>query len=211
MPTTVPTTALAGLLTGLSLIVAIGAQNAFVLRQGIRREHVGAVALLCSVADAALILAGVTGIGTIVERAPVVLDVVRWAGAAFLLGYAALALSLSLLVSTSYHLGYAEFRDADLRSPLIGTVVANVPAMTTGNPLGAVVTHSMVHTAAVVHQRDGGSTQMLPPQVDTGYPSRGDSDVAAGLAALWLLVTGGVLALVVRRRRVRPPTPDPSR
>ena len=58
------------------------------LRQGIRREHVGAVALLCSVADAALILAGVTGIGTIVERAPVVLDVVRWAGAAFLLGYA---------------------------------------------------------------------------------------------------------------------------
>ena len=72
--------------TGLTLIVAIGAQNAFVLRQGIRREHVGAVALLCSVSDAVLILAGVTGIGTIVERAPVVLDVVRWAGAAFLLG-----------------------------------------------------------------------------------------------------------------------------
>ena len=85
-------TALAGLLAGLSLIVAIGAQNAFVLRQGIRREHVGAVALLCSLADAALILAGVAGIGTIVERAPVVLDVVRWAGAAFLLGYAVLAL-----------------------------------------------------------------------------------------------------------------------
>ena len=71
---------LAGFLTGLSLIVAIGAQNAYVLRQGIRREHVGAVALLCSTADAVLILAGVTGIGTIVERAPVVLDVVRWAG-----------------------------------------------------------------------------------------------------------------------------------
>jgi L-lysine exporter family protein LysE/ArgO len=88
----VTTTALAGFGTGLSLIVAIGAQNAFVLRQGIRREHVAAVALLCSVADAALILAGVTGIGTIVERAPVVLDVVRWAGAAFLLAYAVLAL-----------------------------------------------------------------------------------------------------------------------
>lgn len=86
------TTALAGFGTGLSLIVAIGAQNAFVLRQGIRREHVAAVALLCSVADAALILAGVTGIGTIVERAPVLLDVVRWAGAAFLLAYAVLAL-----------------------------------------------------------------------------------------------------------------------
>jgi L-lysine exporter family protein LysE/ArgO len=88
----VTTTALAGFGTGLSLIVAIGAQNAFVLRQGIRREHVAAVALLCSVADAALILAGVTGIGTIVERAPVLLDVVRWAGAAFLLAYAVLAL-----------------------------------------------------------------------------------------------------------------------
>lgn len=125
----------------------------------------------------------------------------RREGAVRRVGYAALALSLSLLVSTSYHLGYAEFRDADLRSPLIGTVVANVPAMTTGNPLGAVVTHSVVHTAAVVHQREGGSTQMLPPQVSADYPSRGDSDVAAGLAALWLLITGGVLALVARRRR----------
>lgn len=125
----------------------------------------------------------------------------RREGAGRRVGYAALTLSLSLLVSTSYHLGYAEFRDADLRSPLIGTVVANVPAMTTGNPLGAVVTHSMVHTAAVVHQRDGGATRMLPPRVDAAYPSRGDSDVAAGLAALWLLITGGVLGLVARRRR----------
>lgn len=86
------TTLLAGLGTGLSLIVAIGAQNAFVLRQGIRREHVGAVALLCALADALLIGAGVLGIGSLVERAPGVLDVVRWGGVAFLLCYAALAL-----------------------------------------------------------------------------------------------------------------------
>lgn len=86
------TTLLAGLGTGLSLIVAIGAQNAFVLRQGIRREHVGPVALLCALADALLIGAGVLGIGTLVERAPVVLDVVRWGGVAFLLCYAQLAL-----------------------------------------------------------------------------------------------------------------------
>ncbi len=86
------TTLLAGLGSGLSLIVAIGAQNAFVLRQGIRREHVGPVALLCSLADALLIGAGVLGIGTLVERAPVVLDVVKWGGVAFLLCYAALAL-----------------------------------------------------------------------------------------------------------------------
>jgi L-lysine exporter family protein LysE/ArgO len=86
------TTLLAGLGSGLSLIVAIGAQNAFVLRQGIRREHVGPVALLCALADALLVGAGVLGIGALVEQAPVVLDVVRWGGVAFLLGYAALAL-----------------------------------------------------------------------------------------------------------------------
>ena len=86
------TTLFAGLGSGLSLIVAIGAQNAFVLRQGIRREHVGPVALLCALADALLIGAGVLGIGTLVERAPVVLDIVRWGGVAFLLGYAVLAL-----------------------------------------------------------------------------------------------------------------------
>lgn len=86
------TTLLAGLGTGLSLIVAIGAQNAFVLRQGIRREHVGPVALLCALADALLIGAGVLGIGSLIERAPGVLDVVRWGGVAFLLCYAALAL-----------------------------------------------------------------------------------------------------------------------
>jgi L-lysine exporter family protein LysE/ArgO len=81
-----------GLLAGFTLIIAIGAQNAFVLRQGIRREHVGPVALLCALADALLIGAGVLGIGTVVEQAPVALDVVKWGGVAFLLGYAALAL-----------------------------------------------------------------------------------------------------------------------
>jgi L-lysine exporter family protein LysE/ArgO len=83
--------ALAGLGTGLSLIVAIGAQNAFVLRQGLQRRHVGLVVAVCALSDLVLILAGVAGIGTIVERAPLVLVVVRWLGAAFLLGYGLLA------------------------------------------------------------------------------------------------------------------------
>jgi L-lysine exporter family protein LysE/ArgO len=55
--------------------VAIGAQNAFVLRQGLRREHVGAVVAVCLVADVLLIAAGTLGIGAVVERAPVMLDV----------------------------------------------------------------------------------------------------------------------------------------
>jgi L-lysine exporter family protein LysE/ArgO len=79
--------ALTGLLTGLSLIVAIGAQNAFVLRQGLAREHVGTVVAICAVADTLLICAGVAGIGTVVERAPAAIDVVRWLGVAFLTWY----------------------------------------------------------------------------------------------------------------------------
>ena len=75
---------LAGLVTGLSLIVAIGAQNAYVLRQGLAREHVGTVVLVCTVSDVVLIVAGVSGIGAIVEEAPWALDVVRWLGVAFL-------------------------------------------------------------------------------------------------------------------------------
>lgn len=77
----------AGLLTGLSLIVAIGAQNAFVLRQGLRRSHVGLVVAICALSDVVLILAGVAGIGVVVDRAPWAVEVVRWLGVAFLTVY----------------------------------------------------------------------------------------------------------------------------
>ncbi|MEQ7736789.1 LysE/ArgO family amino acid transporter, partial [Escherichia coli] len=63
-------TAVTGMLTGLALIVAIGAQNAFVLRQGVRREHIGAVVAVCMAGDAALILGGTAGIGALVTRFP---------------------------------------------------------------------------------------------------------------------------------------------
>jgi len=81
---------LAGFLSGLSLIAAIGAQNAFVLRQGIKREHVGLVVALCAVSDAALILAGVAGFSAAAERAPWLMPLMLWGGVAFLLGYGAL-------------------------------------------------------------------------------------------------------------------------
>jgi L-lysine exporter family protein LysE/ArgO len=84
-------TALAGFGFGLSLIVAIGAQNAFVLRQGLRREHVLVVVAVCAVSDAVLILLGIAGAGAVIAAAPVVLVVVRYAGAVFLLGYGILA------------------------------------------------------------------------------------------------------------------------
>ncbi|WP_205472827.1 LysE/ArgO family amino acid transporter [Nocardioides sp. SYSU D00038] len=76
-----------GLVTGLSLIVAIGAQNAFVLRQGLAREHLLPVVAICALSDLMLILAGVAGIGTLVERAGWVIDAVRWFGVAFLTWY----------------------------------------------------------------------------------------------------------------------------
>lgn len=85
------------------------------------------------------------------------------AGARRKVGYAGLTLALSLLVSTSYHLGYTEYRDADLRSPVIGTVLGNSAPVFTGNPVGAFVTHTAAHVTAVVHQYEGGPTHMLPP------------------------------------------------
>ena len=79
--------ALQGYLVAVSLILAIGAQNAFVLRQGLRREHVGAVVLACALSDAVLIAAGVTGFGAASKAAPWLGEAMRWGGVVFLLVY----------------------------------------------------------------------------------------------------------------------------
>ncbi|MEO7588258.1 MAG: LysE/ArgO family amino acid transporter [Arachnia sp.] len=81
----------AGFGFGLSLIIAIGAQNAYVLRQGLRREHVLAVVIVCAVSDAILILVGVAGFGALMGTLPWLLPAVRIIGAAFLLGHALVA------------------------------------------------------------------------------------------------------------------------
>ncbi|MEV0897707.1 LysE/ArgO family amino acid transporter [Actinoplanes sp. NPDC049802] len=83
--------ALAGFVASAVLIIAIGAQNAFVLRQGLRREHVLPVVLTCAFSDLALICAGIAGLGAVLTARPELISAIRWAGAAFLLGYAALA------------------------------------------------------------------------------------------------------------------------
>jgi L-lysine exporter family protein LysE/ArgO len=83
--------ALSGLGFGLSLIVAIGAQNAFVLRQGLRREHVLPIVLVCATSDVILIAVGVAGVGSLLQAAPWLIVVARVAGAVFLLGYGILA------------------------------------------------------------------------------------------------------------------------
>src|ERR1700755_1331829 len=75
-----------GFLASFALIAAIGAQNAFVLRQGIRREHVLPVVAMCTVSDMVLICAGIAGVGALVAAHPQALDVARFGGAAFLIG-----------------------------------------------------------------------------------------------------------------------------
>ncbi|WP_433389919.1 LysE/ArgO family amino acid transporter [Micromonospora sp. KLBMP9576] len=83
--------AVAGFSLTIALIAAIGAQNAFVLRQGLRREHVVPVVAICAASDALLISLGIAGMGAATAEHPAAITAVRWLGAAFLLGYGALA------------------------------------------------------------------------------------------------------------------------
>jgi len=76
-----------GLLTGFSLIVAIGAQNAFVLRQGLLKKHVLVIVVICALSDAFLITLGVLGLGGLISALPWLLEVIRWIGVAFLAWY----------------------------------------------------------------------------------------------------------------------------
>ena len=76
-----------GFASGLALIIAIGAQNAFVLRQGLRRQNIFAVVLFCAVADALLIGAGILGLGAVIESVPWLLVVLRFGGAAYLVWF----------------------------------------------------------------------------------------------------------------------------
>ncbi len=79
---------LAGFGAGLSLIVAIGAQNAYVLRAGLAKSHVGFVVAICAVSDALLIAAGIAGFGQLIRAVPIVIEVARWFGVAYLLWFA---------------------------------------------------------------------------------------------------------------------------
>ena len=80
-----------GFIASFTLIAAIGAQNAFVLRQGIRREHVLPVVALCTVSDIALISVGIAGVGALITAHPSALNIAKFGGAAFLIGYGLLA------------------------------------------------------------------------------------------------------------------------
>lgn len=119
--------AAAGFRLGLGLIVAIGAQNAFVLRQGLRREHVFAVALFCAASDAVLIALGVSGMGALTKLAPWLTEVMRWGGVAFLLWYAARAARAAWRGGEALEAGRGE-------APTLRAVMLTVAALTWANP-----------------------------------------------------------------------------
>lgn len=143
------TAAVAGFLTGGSLIIAIGAQNAYVLRQGIIRHHIAAVVAVCAVSDAVLIFAGVSGIGAVIDHAGWVIDVVRWLGVAFLLWYAAGSLRRAF---------QAESLDADsvetARAEPRRTVVGRAVALTWLNPHVYLDTVLLIGSVAATHSSD---------------------------------------------------------
>jgi len=141
-------TLITGLLFGLSLIVAIGAQNTFVLKQGIRREHVGLVVAVCVVSDVVLIAAGVAGAGAVVTSHPTALTVVRVAGAAFLLGYAALALKRAV---TSMWKPAALQTDTSGTRVRAGSAVLTAAALTWLNPHVYLDTLVLLGSVAATH------------------------------------------------------------
>lgn len=119
---------LTGFFTGLSLILAIGAQNAFVLRQGLRGEHVLAVCLTCALSDAALILLGVTSFGQIAAWLPWLAPAMRYAGAAFLIWYGARSLKAALTATEALVVGTGRGAQS------LGRAVAACLAITWLNP-----------------------------------------------------------------------------
>ncbi len=116
-----------GFLVSLSLIAAIGAQNAFVLRQGIRHEHVGAVVLACALSDALLIVVGVAGFGAVSAHVPWLGQAMRLGGAGFLIVYSALRFRAALR-------GGEALLPAAGRAAPLGRVLATCLLLTWANP-----------------------------------------------------------------------------
>ena len=116
----------AGFVTGISLIIAIGAQNAYVLRMGLSRHYVGLIVLICAVSDVVLIVLGIAGIGSVVRSAHWALQVLRWIGVAYL--------SLFALRSFWRALRPGVLHPSDATRPALSAVVSTTVAFTFLNP-----------------------------------------------------------------------------
>jgi len=152
--------AVQGYLVAVSLILAIGAQNAFVLRQGLRREHVAAVVAVCALSDAALIGAGVAGFGAISSVWPWFGEAMRWLGVAFLLVYGGLRFRAALR-------GGAALQPSAASAVPLRQVLGTCLLLTWANP------HVYLDTVVLIGSI---SAQYAPHQLAFG--------VAAGLGSL---------------------------
>lgn len=135
---------IAGLASGLSLIVAIGAQNAFVLQRGLRGEHVFAVCLACALSDAVLIAAGVAGLQQMLAMAPWLDAALRYAGAAFLVWYGARSLRSALRSQEALVVGAGG-------AAALGPTLATTLALTWLNPHVYLDTMVLLGTLSTRH------------------------------------------------------------
>ncbi|MDO5681431.1 MAG: LysE/ArgO family amino acid transporter [Propionibacteriaceae bacterium] len=200
MTTSALLASLSGLGFGLSLIVAIGAQNAFVLRQGLRREHVGPVVALCALSDLVLICAGVAGMGALVQQVPLAMLVARFGGAAFLIGYAVLA------IRRAWRGGHLD-ADTGGGGTSLAVALGTAAALTWLNPhvyLDTVILLGSVATAHPEHRwwfAAGAGTASVGWFTALGYGARLLAGVFAKPLA-WRLLDAGIavvmLALGVR-------------
>jgi L-lysine exporter family protein LysE/ArgO len=137
-----------GYLVAVSLILAIGAQNAFVLRQGLRREHVAAVVAVCAISDAVLIAAGVAGFGALSRAVPWLGEAMRWLGVVFLLVYGALRFRAAAR-------GGEALKPSEATAAPLGRVLASCLLLTWANPhvyLDTVVLLGSISAQYAPHQ-----------------------------------------------------------
>lgn len=198
-------TMLLGFGTGLALIVAIGAQNAYLLRLGIRADNrtLLIVVMICAISDAAMIMAGVVGIGAIIEAAPIVIDVMTMLGAGFLIAY-------GIFAAKSAFRPKALVADQGVGELALGTTVLTVLALTWLNP--HVYLDSVIFLGSIAnHQGDerwwwaaGAVTASSTWFVAIGFGSRllrplfakpGSWRVLDGLIAAVMLTLGVGMAL----------------
>lgn len=172
---------LQGWLMTAGLIVAIGAQNALVLRQGLLRSHVGPVVVLCTVSDWLLIALGVFGLGAAIQSSPLLLQLFRYGGAAFLIFY-------GLRSALQAWQGQGVLVQADARGPSLAATLASTLALTYLNP--------HVYLDTVVLLGSVGAQQ--------GAEGRVAFAVGAGLASLMWFATLGFGAAAASRWLRRP-------
>jgi L-lysine exporter family protein LysE/ArgO len=184
---------LAGFSLGISLIIAIGAQNAFVFRQGLRRAHVFAVSLTCAGSDALLIAAGVAGFGWIAEAFPWVAPVLRYGGATFLIVYGAMA------ARAAWRGGSALVTEGS-ETQSLATALGTCLALTWLNP--HVYLDTLVLIGSVASQYDnrwafglGAITGSFVFFFSLGYGARALAPLFAKPAA-WRILDVGIAALM---------------